>query len=29
MALIVALVNYVVFDLTSLMLCYYHDKDLI
>lgn len=29
MALIVALLNYVVFVLTSLMLCYYNYKDLI
>lgn len=29
MALIVALLNYVVFVLTSLMLCYYDYKDLI
>jgi hypothetical protein len=29
MALIVALLNSVVFVLTSLMLCYYNDKDLI
>lgn len=29
MALIVALLNYVVFVLTSLMLCYYNYKDLL